>query len=251
MDPWLIIRNTGLEGPDLLADVLARERVPHRVVDAFDGTPLPARPTGIGGLAVLGGPMGVYEADAYPFLAAERHLLRATVERGLPVLGICLGAQLLASAFGARVYPGPVKEIGWAPITITPAGRDDPVLTPLANAPFVFHLHGDTFDLPEGAIHLATSARYARQAFRIGARAYGLQFHLEFGAQTITGIAADAECAADARSVGIDPVRMAIDTVELAAALRPHAEEVFRRLIRSGGRATRRRSRTTNRSRSK
>jgi GMP synthase-like glutamine amidotransferase len=224
---WLIVRNVEIEGPDLVADVLAREGVRWRLVDAFAGVPLPDTAADLGGIVLLGGPMGVYDAARYPVLAQERALARVAADRGLPVLGICLGAQLLASAFGATVHPGPEKEIGWAPIELTADGRDDPVLSHLAGAPPVFHLHGDTFDLPPTAVHLARSARYAQQAFRIGTRAYGLQFHLEFSAATIRRVMADAHNAADARGLGLDPAVVAAEAATRTPALETAARRAF------------------------
>lgn len=126
---------------------------------------------------VLGGPIGVYEQDLYPFLADERRALAQRLQEGLPTLGICLGAQLMAAALGARVYPGPQKEIGWAPIELTAAGAAS-CLGNLASQP-VLHWHGDTFDLPAGADLLASTALYANQAFSLGANVLALQFHPE------------------------------------------------------------------------
>jgi GMP synthase (glutamine-hydrolysing) len=132
-------------------------------------------------LIVLGGPIGVYETEAYPFLQWELELLRRRLTQNAPTLGICLGAQLMAAALGAPVYPGRQgKEIGWAgllpgaDVTACPAMAE--LLIP--NLP-VLHWHGDTFDLPRGAAHLAASSRYPNQAWSIGARVLGLQFHPE------------------------------------------------------------------------
>jgi GMP synthase (glutamine-hydrolysing) len=123
--------------------------------------------------------MGVYEASRYPFLADEIELIRRFLAEGRPVLGICLGAQLLAAAAGARVYPGTRgKEIGWAEVELSEAGRADPIWSGFPPRFTTFHWHGDTFDLPRGAELLGQSARYP-QAFRIGAAAYGVQFHPE------------------------------------------------------------------------
>jgi GMP synthase (glutamine-hydrolysing) len=132
-------------------------------------------------LVVLGGPIGAYEERTYPFLATERTLIAARLERKLPVLGVCLGAQLLALSANASVYPGPVKEIGWAPVTLSPEGERSP-LAAIAGIP-VLHWHGDTFDLPHGAVGLASTAAYPNQAFSIGQHALGLQFHIEAGAR--------------------------------------------------------------------
>jgi len=136
----------------------------------------------LGGLVVMGGPMGVGEVSEHPWLAGELELLAAAVAAGLPVLGVCLGAQLLAAALGARVYRGERPEIGSGTVSLTADGRADPVLgaAGLAELPVV-HWHQDTFDLPPGAVLLAGSALYPHQAFRahVRARVYGLQFHVE------------------------------------------------------------------------
>ena len=130
-------------------------------------------------LVVLGGPIGVYETESYPFLRQEIALLEARLARGLPTLGICLGAQLMASALGGRVYPGAVKEIGWGAVALTEAGQSS-ALAPLGDpAALVLHWHGDTFDLPERATLLAGNENYPNQAFAFGRNALALQFHAE------------------------------------------------------------------------
>lgn len=128
-------------------------------------------------LVVLGAPIGAYEEEKYPFLIDELRLIGQRLSASLPVLGICLGAQLMARALGARVYPGKSKEIGWASIELADAARGTP-LHHLAELP-VLHWHGDTFDLPEGAVRLASTAITLNQAFAAGSTALGLQFHVE------------------------------------------------------------------------
>ncbi|MBF0190732.1 MAG: glutamine amidotransferase [Magnetococcales bacterium] len=130
-------------------------------------------------LVVLGGPIGVYEEETYPFITAELALLEKRLAADRPTLGICLGAQMMAKALGARVYSGPVKEIGWQPLTITPAGMASPVRHLTADKTSMLHWHGDTFDLPHGATLLASSANYAQQAFRWGKHALAFQCHPE------------------------------------------------------------------------
>lgn len=232
MRPWLILRNVSLEGPDLLEEVLRAEHIPYEVADASAAGAIPRSPEGIGGLVILGGPMGVYEEARYPVLREQRALLRAATEHDLPVLGICLGAQLLASAFGAAVYPGSGPEIGWAPISLTPEGHADPVLAPLADAPPVFHLHGDTFDRPGLAVHLACSELYEMQAFRLGRRAYGLQFHLEFSATTVERVVSDSATERDLRALRKSPEAIIRESPGRARALAPRARNVFQRFVR-------------------
>jgi GMP synthase (glutamine-hydrolysing) len=130
-------------------------------------------------VVVLGGPMGVYETDLYPWIADEIAALRGRLDRDLPTLGVCLGSQMIAAALDARVYAGPRREIGFAPMALTGAG----LLSPLAEVRdvAVLHWHGDTFDLPDGVELLASTAAYRHQAFRRGANVLALQFHAEMG----------------------------------------------------------------------
>ncbi|HYG87225.1 MAG TPA: glutamine amidotransferase [Azospirillum sp.] len=130
-------------------------------------------------IVVLGGPIGAYQEELYPFLADEIRLLEARLAARRPTLGICLGAQLMARALGARVYPGPGPEIGFAPIALTDAGRGS-CLAPFGEeGATVLHWHGDTFDLLDGAVRLASTAVCENQAFALGPNALGLQFHPE------------------------------------------------------------------------
>lgn len=131
------------------------------------------------GLIVLGGPMNVDQAERFPHLTTEIAAIREALARGIPVLGICLGAQLLAAALGANVRPNSVREIGWYPLHPTGEAREDPLCRHLGDRQHVFQWHAYTFDLPPGAVHLASTPACPNQAFRFGDRAYGLQFHLE------------------------------------------------------------------------
>ena len=137
------------------------------------------------GLVVLGGPMNVDETERFPHLATEIAAIREALERGIPILGICLGAQLLAAALGANVRPNNVREIGWYRLHATAAAEGDPLCRHLGGDQHVFQWHAYTFDLPPGAVHLASTPTCPNQAFRFGDRAYGLQFHLEADANLI------------------------------------------------------------------
>jgi GMP synthase (glutamine-hydrolysing) len=171
----------------VLALIHASWERPHRIRDAFApetrvlevealaGDPLPSLEE-VDGIVAMGGPMGAVDTEAHPQLAAEVDLLAAAVERQIPVLGICLGAQLLARALGAEVRPGPRREIGFASIRVT--DPDDPLIGALAPEATVLHWHGDVFDLPEGARSLASSPVTDHQAFRYG-NAWGVLFHPE------------------------------------------------------------------------
>ncbi|OYW44271.1 MAG: glutamine amidotransferase [Sphingomonadales bacterium 32-68-7] len=130
-------------------------------------------------LIMMGGPMAVYEADRYPWIACQQRRLAHRLAADRPTLGVCFGAQLVASALGAEVFPGPAKEVGFHPLTIAETPAAEP-LRHLAELP-VLHWHGDTFTLPDGAERLASSALYPNQAFRVGPNILGLQFHAEMG----------------------------------------------------------------------
>jgi GMP synthase-like glutamine amidotransferase len=142
----------------------------------FESVELPA-PDELDLLVVMGGPMSVNDQAAYPWLAQETQFVRGAIEAGKSVLGVCLGAQLIASSLGARVYPNRHKEIGWFPVHGIPQTDDSIFRFPAALE--VFHWHGETFDLPPGAVRLASSEACENQAFQIGASVIGLQFHLE------------------------------------------------------------------------
>jgi len=182
----LIIQNVGIEGPGSLlpAMIEAGWRPDIRIMDAPEAT-LPDGLTGYRALVVLGGPMNVYEETAYPHLRRVLDLISDALQRRMPVLGICLGAQLIARALGAPVTRNPVKEIGWYPVRLTAAGAASPPFAGLPAEFYVFQWHGDTFALPQGADLLATGAQCANQAFSYAGRVLALQFHLEVTAEMI------------------------------------------------------------------
>ena len=175
---WTILQHVAWEGPGLIAaEAQARGlQTDTRRLDLGAGLP---RPDDVEGLVVMGGPMGAYETDKHPFWTEECSLIAKLARRNRPVLGVCLGAQLLARALGARVFPGQRPEIGFGFVELTAEGKRDALFGPNGPSVPVFHWHGDTFDLPAEATLLASSAEYLHQAFRFGSCAYGLQFHIE------------------------------------------------------------------------
>lgn len=176
-------------------------------------------------LIVLGGPIGVYETAQYPFLEAELEVIRRRLKRGLPMLGICLGAQLIAAATGARVYPSGAREIGWGPIALTAAG-DESCLRHLARCNYtVLHWHGDTFDLPAGATLLASTSLVRHQAFTLGRNVLALQFHVEADPRTLERWLIGHTC--ELSLAGIKPVELRRATEQLPSSLQACSEQVL------------------------
>ena len=224
---WQVLRHVQAQGLGLLANVLRERGIHHRYVDLPRGEPPPRDLRGVGGLIVLGGPMAAYQQDRYPFLATESGLVERALAAGRPVLGICLGAQLIASVLGARVYPGERREVGWAPITLTDDGREDPVFGQMEPTLTVFHMHGDTYELPADARNLARSALYEQQAFRYGDLVYGLQFHLEFTDTMIQRLATEAESGTYITEAGVDPRSLLPDAANHTRRLGAVVQKVF------------------------
>ncbi|WGR91146.1 glutamine amidotransferase [Bradyrhizobium sp. ISRA443] len=181
-------------------------------------------------LIVLGGPIGAYETDKYPFLTAEIALLEHRLRRELPTLGICLGAQLMARALGGRVFPGDVKEIGWGTIDLTREGASS-CLNKLGTDPKVLHWHGDTFDLPEDAVRLASNANYANQAFAYRGNALALQFHLEADPRQLEEWYVGHAVELSAANISIPELRAT--TQALAMTVVTQAEQVFSDWLRT------------------
>lgn len=179
MSEVLVFQHDPFEDLGFFAEVLQKQEADYRVVRLFHGE-MPAEDLeNVGALIVLGGPMRVDEEATFPFLRWEKRIIRAAIDEAVPILGVCFGAHLIAAALGTRVFHGAVKEIGWSPISITPHGQVDSLLGYLPEIATVFQWHSDGFDLPAGAIRLASSTHYSNQAFRVGKTIYGLQFHLE------------------------------------------------------------------------
>lgn len=175
-------------------------------------------------LVVLGGPVGVYEADAFPFLSEERQILEARLEAGRPTLGICLGAQQIAATLGAKVAPSGIKEIGFSELTLTDAGRVGPLRH--LEGVSVLHWHGDAFQIPKDAENLATTALCATQGFALGRNVLGLQFHPEVDAcagieRWLVGHAAELA------SAGVDPRALREDAQRFGPALRDAARKTL------------------------
>ncbi|MBN1353980.1 MAG: type 1 glutamine amidotransferase [Candidatus Omnitrophica bacterium] len=173
----LMIKHVANEGPGLIAKFF--ENSPYRVktIELYNGDKLPESVAGIEAIIVLGGPMNVYEEEKHPFLKSEMHFLKDAIKMQIPLLGICLGAQLLARAGGAEIKKAQARELGWYKISITEKAREDTLFKGLNSEIEVFQWHEDSFSVPKDGTLLASS-KVCNQAFRIG-NLYGLQFHFE------------------------------------------------------------------------
>jgi GMP synthase-like glutamine amidotransferase len=188
-----VLQHVSFEGPAAIADWAERRGHPVAVCHLYAGDALPAL-ADFDRLVVMGGPMSVGDTQEHPWLAAERACIAEAVAAGKSIVGVCLGAQLIAAALGARVFRNTQKEIGWFPIELTAPAQTLDICDGLPATQTVFHWHGDTFDLPPGAVHLAASAACAHQAFLLDGRVLGLQFHLE---STPASVAAICEACGD------------------------------------------------------
>jgi GMP synthase (glutamine-hydrolysing) len=180
-----VIQHVACETPGIIADALKSRGLELRFARPFRGERIPRRIGDYAGLLVMGGPMGVYEQTRHPFLRQEIRLIQDALSERRPILGICLGSQLLAAALDARVTRGKQKEIGWHPLTLGRAAARDALWRGLPESFVAYHWHGDVFELPRGATPLAWSKLTEHQAFRFGDSAYGLLFHLEVTEQII------------------------------------------------------------------
>jgi GMP synthase-like glutamine amidotransferase len=199
----LVLKHVPQEGPGRIAQALRAAGFTKEVLELWRGDALPETLDGYAALVVMGGPMGVSEIGdpRFAFLAGEARLLERAVASDFPTLGVCLGAQLLAHAAGARVYanelgepPVTVREVGWGAIHFVEDAAAEPVLAGLDAAETVFHWHGDTFDLPAGAVLLASTLHCKNQMFRLGRRQFALQFHVEVESADIESwLESDAE----------------------------------------------------------
>ncbi len=213
----LVIENYPSTPLGIVADALSEAGVAVDSRRADLGAPVPGDPDGFAGLVVLGGAQSAVDDADHPYLPAVARLTRQFGEAGKPVLGICLGAQLVARGHGAANLLGRPVEFGWREVRPTAAGRRDPLLSVIGDGAPVFHWHTDTFTLPPGAVHLAENDMTAIQAFRIGRATYGLQFHCEADRKLVDGwsrnLAAEiADCAPDW------PDRRAADAARFGAA---------------------------------
>lgn len=180
----LILKHIGIEGPGTLGDFLEQNNWQTKTIELENGEALPSLDD-CEAIISLGGPMNVYEEEKYHFLKDEDKFFKKAINKEIPILGICLGAQILAKACGAKVKKAPSQEVGWYKVDLTDKGRADSLFDDCASELTVFQWHEDTFEAPKESLLLAESNSCPNQAFKVGRCAYGLQFHVEVTAQII------------------------------------------------------------------
>ena len=228
----LVLQHIACEPPGAYEDVLRARGAEIERVELDEGEPLPDGHE-IDAIVCMGGPMSATDDDALPWLAEEKTFIADAVRRGVPFWGVCLGVQLLAASLGARVYPGPAPEVGVLPVELTDEAKSDPVFSELPLSFLTLQWHGDTFDLPTGAVRLAGSPAYPNQAFRYGDAAYGVQFHIEVSAELAREWADVPEYAAALERVlgpgALDDLVVGIE--RHAAEMLGHARTLFARWL--------------------
>lgn len=175
-----ILQHVASEGAGTLADFMKSRDIPFETIALYEGQKLPEALESVRAVLIMGGPMNVYEEDRHPFLKEENVFLKKIIEKDIPCLGVCLGSQLIAKALGAKVYKAAQKEAGWGEVMLSEDARHDALFSKM-NFPVtqVLQWHEDTFDIPTGAIHLASSRAVPNQAYRYKKNLYALQFHIE------------------------------------------------------------------------
>ena len=227
-----VIRHLAFEDLGSLAEALNQQDYAITYVEAGLDSLAEIDPLTPDLVVILGGPIGAYDEQDYPFLVDELVLLESRLKADFPTIGICLGAQLMARALGARVYPGPYKEIGWSPLELSNEGMHSSLAHLAAEHTSVLHWHGDTFDLPIGSTHLASSSKYQNQAFSWGKSGLALQFHPEVTAGNLERWFIGHACEIGVTS-GVSIARLREETARYAKQLEMQAAQFWRAWLES------------------
>ncbi len=223
----LVLQNASCENLGSLETAIKSQGMEYQYKNLDRGDKVPLSLKGYAGLVILGGPMSVYETEKYPFLIDEERIINEAINKNFPTIGICLGAQLIAKVKGAKVFAGNKKEIGWYPIFLTHSGLNDSLFADFKTEITVFQWHGDTFDIPSGAIRLAGSELFPNQVFRIGEQIVGLQFHLEVTKEAIYKWMEEYKEELCDPQNGIDSNKIKRDTTEKIENLKKEAEKFY------------------------
>lgn len=212
MKQVIVSQHAGCEAPGLIAGAVEDAGFEIKTVRGFAGEAVPLEMGAAAGLVIMGGPMGVYETDRFPFLRRELALIESALRNERPVLGVCLGSQLLASVLGAEVKRGKQKEIGWHNVRLTEEAASDPLMQDLKMEFKAWHWHGDAYDLPPGCVRLASSSLTSTQALRYRSAAYGFLFHMEITPGILDGMIQTFAPELTEEGIGGDELMRAADT---------------------------------------
>lgn len=225
MKQVIVLQHHANEGLGTIAEALEAAEISASTVCIFDGEKVPARMSEADGLIILGGAVGVYEAETYPYLSDEIRLIEKALGGEKPILGICLGSQLLAAALGAKVYKSGRQEIGWHAVKSSAAAQDDALWNGIEKEFWAFHWHGDVFELPAGAVSLASSSLTEHQAFRFGEKAYGILFHPEATGEIILSMTKNFNV--EAEQAEITAAQIFADTEKHLSTYKSTANKIF------------------------
>ena len=225
-----LLQHIHCETPGIISDCLQSANIDMRFVRTFERNPIPSNLDTQAGLIVMGGPMSVYDHDQFPFLLEEQRLIEEALKDDKPVLGVCLGSQLLAATLGAEVKSGAQKEIGWHPVTLTEDAATDALWKELPARFTAYHWHGDVYDLPQGAVSLASSELTPCQGFRYGTNAYGFLFHMEVTEKIIENMVAEFQDELEEQCITAESIIQ--KTRDFLPALQTVGDRVFRRWVK-------------------
>ena len=227
MKKILVLQNVGCEGLGTLKAAIENRGMECHYIHLYNNDKTPQNLDAYSALIVLGGPMNVYETEKYPFLIDEERLVREAISKSIAVLGLCLGAQLIAKTAGARVFAGRKKEIGWYPVSLTNDALDDTLFTGFKKDMTVFQWHGDTFDVPSGAKRMAASELFPNQAFKLSEKIIALQFHLEVTEEAVYQWMQEYQEELNGLKGSIDPEKIRIETKEKIESLKILAQQFY------------------------
>ena len=223
----LVLQHADPEHPGLILDSLRHVGAQVETIRTDLAQTTPTTLENYAGLIIMGGPQSVYEEDKYPYLRAEKQLAKEAIDNNIPLLGVCLGSQVIADVLGSGVHPGPAPELGWKPVKRAPEAANNPILSALPETFTPLHWHGDIYDLPKGATPIGSSEMTATQGFSYNQNVYALLFHLEMTEAQITQMA--TQFPEDIRRANLEPSALLDETPARAEALREAAINVFGR----------------------
>ncbi|MEE9165593.1 MAG: type 1 glutamine amidotransferase [Nitrospinota bacterium] len=227
MKKILVLQNIGCEDLGTMEAAVKSRNMEYHYIHLYNNDKVPENLYGYSALIILGGSMNVYETKQHPFLVDEERLIHEAIDKKIATLGLCLGAQLIAKTAGAKVIAGKKKEIGWYPVSLTNDGLSDPLFAGFEKEITVFQWHGDTFEIPPGAKRLAESELFPNQAFKIGEKIVGLQFHLEVSEEAVFEWMEEYSKELNSLKDYIDPEKMRKDTTEKIENLKKSAQQFY------------------------